>query len=81
APRPARAPAERLEPAPCVVERPLTDTWCRLELIVGPQADHHRLRTLAIWVAAKEAGAGPETVELEQVSARTGSIGTAPPLR
>lgn len=56
---------------------------------IGPQSDftipsglldHHGPNTLAIWVAAKEAGAGPESIELEQVFARTGSIGTAPPL-
>lgn len=56
---------------------------------IGPQSDftipsglldHHGTNTLALWVAAKEAGAGPEAVELEQVFVRTGSIGVAPPL-
>ncbi|ATG50424.1 beta-galactosidase [Brachybacterium vulturis] len=56
---------------------------------IGPQSeftipsgflDHHGPNTLAVWVAAKEAGAGPETIELVPVFARTGSIGTAPPL-
>lgn len=56
---------------------------------IGPQSeftipsgllDHHGPNTLALWVAAKEAGAGPETLELVPVFARTGSIGAAPPL-
>lgn len=57
---------------------------------IGPQSDftipsglldHHGPNTLAVWVAAKEAGAGPETLELVPVYSRTGSIGVAPPLR
>ena len=57
---------------------------------IGPQSeftipsgllDHQGTNTLALWVAAKEAGAGPEAIELVPVFARSGSIGTAPPLR
>lgn len=56
---------------------------------IGPQSEftipsglleHQGMNTLAVWVAAKEAGAGPETIELVPVFARTGSIGIAPPL-
>ncbi|GAA1484066.1 beta-galactosidase [Brachybacterium fresconis] len=56
---------------------------------IGPQSeftipagflDHHGVNTLALWVAAKEAGTGPESIELVPAFARTGSIGTAPPL-
>src|SRR5699024_3946604 len=56
---------------------------------IGPQSeftipsgflDHDGPNILAVWVAAKEAGAGPERIELVPVFARTGSIGTAPPL-
>lgn len=57
---------------------------------MGPQAeftippgflDHHGTNTLALWVAAKEAGAGPQTVELVKVFDRTGSLGGGRPDR
>ena len=56
---------------------------------IGPQSEftipsglleHHGVNTLAVWVAAKEAGAGPDHIEQVKVFERTGSIGTAAPL-
>ena len=56
---------------------------------IGPQSeftipsgllDHSGVNTLALWVAAKEAGAGPDHIELVKVFERTGSIGAAAPL-
>lgn len=56
---------------------------------VGPQSeftvpagilDPHGENQLALWVAAKEKGAGPDTVELKLVGNRTGGIGDAAPL-
>jgi hypothetical protein len=49
---------------------------------IGPQSeftipagflDARGENTLALWVAAKEAGAGPESIELEKVFERTGA--------
>src|SRR5699024_2832703 len=53
---------------------------------IGPQSDftipsglleHHGVNTLAVWVAAKEAGAGPDHVELVERLEHTGPIGAA----
>ncbi|MGP9537988.1 beta-galactosidase [Brachybacterium sp. AOP43-C2-M15] len=57
---------------------------------IGPQSefavpsgllDHHGPNTLALWVAAKEAGAGPDSIELVKVHERSGSLGAVAPLR
>lgn len=56
---------------------------------VGPQSeftipagilDPRGENQLALWVAAKEKGAGPDTVELKLVGNRTGGVGDAAPL-